>query len=282
MDSSAQLALTYDPNWLQLWNHRFGDALLDAETFRLTAEGTLAEIGKKPNSVDQVEGQYMGLLRFTPKGWAEVTRVRATLSAAERDRMHMTGTLQMLIEAKRIPVHAISYKGNWGEIDSGPIYRYMKMICNYGHISQLMLMTPISGKPNFLSFDIVVARRSDRRCPPAANAYQASATLFATHSCSALTNILSEEYELVFIPTSIICLTARQWKIISAICSELKEHFECIICAKSLIMLRESDPASLRKIGNTQTLQLLCHIKNDNPLFPWVMWDGLIRVPYFL
>lgn len=118
MDSNAQLALTYDPNWLQLWNHRFGDALLDAETFRLTAEGTLAEIGKKPNSVDQVEGQYMGLLRFTPKGWAEVTRVRATLSAAERDRMHMTGTLQMLIEAKRIPVHAISYKGNWGEIDS--------------------------------------------------------------------------------------------------------------------------------------------------------------------
>ena len=118
MNSSAPLALTYDPNWLQLWNHRFGDALLDAETFRLTTESTLAEIGKKPSSVDEVQGQYMGLLRFTPKGWAEVVRIRSTLSTAECDRMHMTGTLQMLIESKRIPVHAIPYKGHWGEIDS--------------------------------------------------------------------------------------------------------------------------------------------------------------------
>jgi choline kinase len=118
MNSNASLAVTYDPNWLQLWTHRFGDPLLDAETFRLTSEGALAEIGNKPNTVDEVQGQYMGLLRFTPVGWAEVVRIRSTLSLEECDRMHMTGTLQLIIECRKIPVHALPYVGMWGEIDT--------------------------------------------------------------------------------------------------------------------------------------------------------------------
>ena len=119
MTSTASLAVTYDPNWLQLWTARFGDPLLDAETFRLSATHTLAEIGNKPKSVDDVQGQYMGLLRFTPEGWAEVARLRATLTPAQRDSMHMTNTLQRVIDAGRVPIEAVAYTGEWGEVDSG-------------------------------------------------------------------------------------------------------------------------------------------------------------------
>ncbi|WP_435038441.1 phosphocholine cytidylyltransferase family protein [Pseudomonas neuropathica] len=118
INSDATLAVTYDPNWLQLWTERFGDPLLDAETFRLTAAHTLAEIGNKPQSVDDVQGQYMGLLRFTPKGWAEVVRLRAELSPQQRDSMHMTNTLQRVIDAGRVPIEAVAYTGEWGEVDS--------------------------------------------------------------------------------------------------------------------------------------------------------------------
>jgi L-glutamine-phosphate cytidylyltransferase len=118
MASTASLAVTYDPNWLALWTERFGDPLLDAETFRLTPAGTLAEIGEKPTSVEDVQGQYMGLLRFTPEGWAEVVRLRSALSPEQRDGMHMTGTLQRVIDAGRVPVHALAYTGEWGEVDS--------------------------------------------------------------------------------------------------------------------------------------------------------------------
>ena len=118
MTSQASLAVTYDPNWLQLWTERFGDPLLDAETFRLTAAHTLAEIGNKPQSVDDVQGQYMGLLRFTPEGWAEVVRLRAELSPQQRDSMHMTNTLQRVIDAGRVPIEAVAYTGEWGEVDS--------------------------------------------------------------------------------------------------------------------------------------------------------------------
>ena len=116
--SAATLAVTYDPNWLPLWTERFGDPLLDAETFRLTATHTLAEIGNKPQSVDDVQGQYMGLLRFTPEGWAEVVRLRAELSPQQRDSMHMTNTLQRVIDAGRVPIEAVAYTGEWGEVDS--------------------------------------------------------------------------------------------------------------------------------------------------------------------
>ena len=118
MDDAGELALTYDPNWLELWTERFGDPLLDAETFRLGPDQTLYEIGNKPNSVDEVQGQYMGLLRFTPRGWEEVLRIRKALSLAECDKMHMTGTLQRVLEAGNLSMRALPYWGEWGEVDS--------------------------------------------------------------------------------------------------------------------------------------------------------------------
>lgn len=114
----ASLAVTYDPNWLELWTRRFGNPLLDAETFRLTPEHTLTEIGNKPQSVTEVQGQYMGLLLFTPAGWGELVRIRSTLSSEQRDKMHMTGTLQKIIESQRIAIAAVPYAGEWGEVDS--------------------------------------------------------------------------------------------------------------------------------------------------------------------
>jgi len=119
MASEAALSVTYDPNWLALWTQRFGDPLLDAETFRLSTTGTLAEIGNKPKSADDVQGQYMGLLRFTPEGWAEVVRLRSGQTPEQRDKVHMTHTLQQVIDAGRVPIQALAYTAEWGEVDSG-------------------------------------------------------------------------------------------------------------------------------------------------------------------
>lgn len=118
METPAELAITFDPNWLELWSKRFADPLEDAETFRLQPNGQLAEIGKKPLSTTEVEGQYMGLLRIAPNAWREIMRLRENLTPQERDRMDMTGTLQRIIEAGRIAITAIPYTGKWGEVDT--------------------------------------------------------------------------------------------------------------------------------------------------------------------
>ena len=118
MEDNSELAVTYDPNWLELWTSRFGDPLLDAETFRMDENSFLTEIGNKPGSIEEVEGQYMGLLSFSPSGWKSVTDLRQKLSPAECDSMHMTGTLQRLIDAQSLRIKAIPYLGKWGEFDS--------------------------------------------------------------------------------------------------------------------------------------------------------------------
>lgn len=117
-DCKADLAICYDPNWLRIWTERFEDPLIDAETFRLGPDNELLEIGNKPKVLAEVEGQYMGLLRFTPAGWAEVNAVRASLSAQSRDRLQLTGALQLVISRGRVPVVAVPYHGIWGEVDS--------------------------------------------------------------------------------------------------------------------------------------------------------------------
>lgn len=118
MGSHAPLAITYDPNWRQLWEERFDNPLSDAETFRIDGAGNLVEIGQSPIEIEAIQGQYMGLLRFTPEGWAEVSRIRAGLPRVQQDVMHMTGTLQMIIQAARLKIAAIAYHGIWGEIDT--------------------------------------------------------------------------------------------------------------------------------------------------------------------
>ena len=56
MENLMPLAITYDPNWLALWTRRFCDPLLDAETFSLKPDNTIAEIGNKPKSVEELTG----------------------------------------------------------------------------------------------------------------------------------------------------------------------------------------------------------------------------------
>lgn len=118
INTAADLAIVYDINWLPLWNRRFGDPLLDAETFRVSAAGTLLEIGAKPSSIEEIEGQYMGLLYFGKAGWREVIRLRQQLNSSQKDTMHMTGLLQKIIDAGRISIAAVPYSSDWGEVDT--------------------------------------------------------------------------------------------------------------------------------------------------------------------
>lgn len=118
MNCPADIATTYDPDWLGLWEKRFGNPLLDAETFRINSSGELLEIGGTPESIDEIEGQYMGLMKFKPAGWGAVLAVLNDLVSSEQDRVDMTGIFQKVLEANNSPIIAVPYSGKWGEIDS--------------------------------------------------------------------------------------------------------------------------------------------------------------------
>ncbi|WP_236789904.1 NTP transferase domain-containing protein [Amycolatopsis sp. GM8] len=111
--SAAPITIAYDPDWRAQWSSRFEDPLSDAETFRVEANGHLLEIGGRPRTFDEVEGQYMGLLKFTPSGWAALKRLHVT----ETDRQDMTGLLRRLVQTQRPAIATIKNTGPWHEFD---------------------------------------------------------------------------------------------------------------------------------------------------------------------
>ena len=117
LDVDVRLGVAYDPDWLRLWTRRFADPLEDAETFRIDGASRILEIGGKPASLAEVQGQYMGLLRFSPEAWSAVEEFRRDLDPAVRDTLQMTWLLQGLITSG-FPVIGVPVPSAWGEIDS--------------------------------------------------------------------------------------------------------------------------------------------------------------------
>jgi choline kinase len=116
-DAGGDIVVAYDTKWLELWSRRFADPLSDAETFRMDSHGTLTEIGNRAKTLDEIEGQYLGLLKFTPAGWRQVRDLNAELPPARRDRIDMTGILKELI-SRGATIRTVPVAGSWYEIDS--------------------------------------------------------------------------------------------------------------------------------------------------------------------
>jgi choline kinase len=128
-EAPGDLVIAYDRKWRELWTRRFADPLADAETFRIDSSGGLLEIGGKTTRIEDIQGQYMGLLKFTPAAWRAVEALRATLEPLVRDRLDMTGMLRRLIAAGTLPISTYGTDGQWGETDNpGDVELYESML----------------------------------------------------------------------------------------------------------------------------------------------------------
>lgn len=111
-----EVTITYDRSWLPLWQLRFEDPLRDAETFR-EEQGRLLAIGERPRTLGEVQGQYMGLIRFTPPGWRRAFAAWQEQPPERRDRLDMTSLLRLML-ARDERVGALAIDGGWCEVDS--------------------------------------------------------------------------------------------------------------------------------------------------------------------
>jgi L-glutamine-phosphate cytidylyltransferase len=112
------LVISYDRSWRELWSRRFADPLADAETFRIDGTGRLLEIGGKTTRIEDIGGQYMGLLKFTPEAWRIIETSLESMEDAARDRLDMTSLLRRLLAAHALPIATLPTDGQWGEIDN--------------------------------------------------------------------------------------------------------------------------------------------------------------------
>ena len=115
-DLNAEIAISYDSRWRELWEARFDDPLGDAETFS-ERNGCLTDIGRKTADIADIGGQYMGLLKFSPAGWKKTTGLLGRYDSSVIDGLDMTTLLQKLI-ADNIAVHVVEIEGRWCEVDT--------------------------------------------------------------------------------------------------------------------------------------------------------------------
>ena len=123
IDTPAEIGVVVDKEWFDQWSFRMENPLMDAETLKLDRNSNIIEIGKKPRSYDDIEGQYIGLIKFSRKILPEVQHFYDSLDKKRNydgknvDNMYMTTFLQLLADAG-FELKAVPIKGGWLEIDT--------------------------------------------------------------------------------------------------------------------------------------------------------------------
>jgi choline kinase len=133
LDTDAPVAICVDREWRRFWAARMDDPLADAETLKLAGGDRVVELGKKPKGYDEIQGQYMGLIKVRGdhvetfrNAWHALDR-RAMYDGKDFDNMYMTSFLQHLIESG-VEVRAAFTDNGWLEVDTvEDLERYDRM-----------------------------------------------------------------------------------------------------------------------------------------------------------
>lgn len=139
-ETDGDIVVGSDECWYQLWSQRMADPLADAETFRVSPSGNLLEVGRRPRAIEEIQGQYMGLIKIRRRAILELQRIYAGLDrdlayeGRSFDQMFMTAFIQLLID-RGWPVKVAPTCGGWLEVDSLSDLRYYEQCAADGTLS---------------------------------------------------------------------------------------------------------------------------------------------------
>lgn len=123
LKSDSDIAVTVDTDWKNYWQARNENPLDDAESLKLDSVGDIIEIGKKPKSINEIDAQYMGLMKFSQKGINQIKKIFhnalevGDLLGKPIETAYMTDLLQATID-EGYSVHSVPVSGGWIEIDT--------------------------------------------------------------------------------------------------------------------------------------------------------------------
>ena len=120
----GEVCIAADLNWRELWSLRMENPLDDAETFKVDQEtGQILELGKKPESYNEIEAQYMGIIKIRGDkvsafiDFYDNLDKSAIYDGKSFDNMYMTSFIQALID-NNWEVKPAYTEGGWIEVDS--------------------------------------------------------------------------------------------------------------------------------------------------------------------
>lgn len=117
----GDIVVTADKQWEKLWRLRMDDPLSDAETFRFDEQGILQELGQKPNNLEDIQAQYIGLVKFSGRAVKQLFPFYQSLQVNMSDEvfrnMYFTDYIQSLIN-NHWDVRCHFIQRQWLEVDS--------------------------------------------------------------------------------------------------------------------------------------------------------------------
>lgn len=120
--SENDFSVVVDKKWKELWLQRMPNPLEDAETLKIQND-KIKEIGKKPTSYDEIQAQYIGLVKIKKHFLEPMINFYENLDKNARydgqnfENMYFTSFIQGLID-KFDCVSPVYIQGGWVEIDS--------------------------------------------------------------------------------------------------------------------------------------------------------------------
>lgn len=123
LNSKAEISVAIDLDWESYWRARNENPLDDAETLKLSSDGQILEIGQRPTSMKEIEGQYMGLIKFSAKGIKQLqsafhaAKLKGDVRGKPLEKTYMTDLLQNMIDSG-IRLDAVTVNGGWVEVDT--------------------------------------------------------------------------------------------------------------------------------------------------------------------
>ena len=116
VNSTTEPTIAYDPHWKNQWESRFERPQDDAESFEFDSNGRLVDIGQKVEDISAVKGQYMGLMKFTPRFFDELIKW-AEQNEAIMNKTDLTTLLRYLLQAGHT-IKCEPVKESWFEVDT--------------------------------------------------------------------------------------------------------------------------------------------------------------------
>ena len=150
INSKNDFSVVIDKNWKKYWSVRFDNPLNDAESLKLDSSGFIVEIGQKVSEIDEIEGQYIGLMKFQGEGLDYITnfydKIKNDSIVSGKNPLNpnkqfrksfMTDFIQGLINAG-CKIKSVPTFSGWLELDTLTDYEIYNKMYQQGELSDFI------------------------------------------------------------------------------------------------------------------------------------------------
>ena len=151
LESKHDISVVIDKDWRKQWDIRFQNPLDHAESLRLNKNDDILDIGKKVQDIDEISGQYIGLMKFQNEGIDIIKdfyhkckeysdkNSNPLNSSLPFEKSYMTDFLQGLINSN-FNLKAVIIENGWLELDSVNDYEIYQKMHHDNSLNELIVL----------------------------------------------------------------------------------------------------------------------------------------------